>query len=243
MQRFEIGASGKDLNGNRYIDIDDDSSNNVAVVYLTEHNDFVIHLSHTQDKNAEGLEEAIHEAKHILSSLKYQGLDEKLVSLLQEDEYNILKSAEGYPYVLRKCGDGATVLEMSVDASIYVAAAIAETVFPSYLIKKIQKEYECDSLAEAIECGADFEIFFEYHIDYYTDELTLEVAKESEDRTLCDCVSIKCSYKFEDYSLNPNNQKWFRNFVNEELKKLGKPTAREVIKQYSDKKEREPIEK
>ena len=70
------------------------------------------------------------------------------------------------------------------------------------------------------------------------DELSLEVAKEKNDKTLCDCVVVKVYYDFsaESYSFIPDKQQWYKDFVNNELAKYNKSTAREMIEDTLKKK-------
>lgn len=248
---------GDRKDGNDYMNIDgyprdtDESGRVIATVYYTPHEDFVIHFNSLDYPYEElsAVKELIESAKEDLitarNQKKHMSLDQKITAVCSE-ECEVFKVDDEIFPTLETDESGQKYLNIEIDTSIEVRATIAEECMPDDVVRSILHEAECDSLTEAIEIGgADLSISFRYYKDAFVDELTLKEANIANDPMLCDMVWIACEdfSNMQTYTYQPHNQKWFRDFLNEELSGMNMPHARDLISNYSAEKKKENVER
>ena len=249
---FECVYGDKDTDGNSYMCIDgypenmSESGAVIATVYMTPHKDFVVHFNLEEYRDVSEVNELIEQAKNDL--LEYSRKD--LAQLIEEqiDSLDAVFKVKDDTYTVKpsEYDSKKGVLELDLEMSDGITALFADTILPPYKKTEILREYDSDNLEEAISYGAEFTVSVLYYADHCTDELSLETAQEQNDVTVRDSVAIlfKYPYDVDSYLYAPDNQKWFRDFVNEELAGLGEPTARTLIeKSMKEVKEKKNIER
>lgn len=241
---YNIEKGGKDNDDNLFLDIVKDDTDTIAArVFITPHDDFVVEKF---IPNNDDLSEMIKQAKDTLQKNKHMPIEKSILQLVR-DEQAVFEVNEDFINVT-EC-NGRPCLEVQMDTSIDITSFLAEEVLWESEINALLKEYDTDTIAEAIDCGAMLIVKLRYYTDYYTDELSLELAKEKSDETIKDCLMIVVEeyYGQTDVEFIPNNQKWFKDFLNEQLAEKCKwqkdPTARNLIMQSAKMKEISEYEK
>lgn len=247
LKSFECVHGDKDIDGNLYMTIDGypdnecESGNIVATVYLTPHGDFVTHFNSLDSgdytKN-NVVRELIEQAKKDLLSASHKSISEQIDDICRDEDVVFGADEADIKVVVYNKEKAILQMALDLDTETEILALFAEEALPEWRKEKIRRE-GYSSVADAMSDGAyGCNVCFVYHTDYYTDELTLERAKEKNDKTLCDCVVIKVydDYSAQPYSFIPDKQQWYKDFVNNELAKYDKPTAREMIEDTLKKK-------
>lgn len=247
LKYFECVYSDKDKDGNLYMCIDgypdneDESGNVVATVFLTPHGDFVTHFNSLDsgdytENNV--VRELIEQAKKDLLIASHKSISEQIDEIRRDEDVVFGVDEADIDVVVYNKEKAVLQMALDLDTSTEILAVLAEEALPDWRKEDIRRE-GYSSIADAMSDGAfGCNVLFVYHTDYYTDELTMEQAKEKNDMTLCDCVVVKVydDFSAQFYSFTPDNQQWYRDFVNKELAKYDKPTAREMIEDALKKK-------
>ena len=242
---YNIEKCGKDNDDNLFLDIVKDDTNEtlVARVFITPHDDFVVEKF---IPNNDDLSEMIKQAKDTLQKNKHIPLEKSILQLVR-DEQAVFEVNEEFIEVTQH--NKRPCLEVQMDTSIDITSFLAEEILWQSEINALLKEYDTDTIADAIDCGAMLIVKLRYYTDYYTDELSCETAKEKSDETVKDCLMIVIEeyYGQTDVEFIPDNQKWFKDFLNEQLAEKCKwqkdPTARNLVMQSAKMKEISEYEK
>lgn len=254
LKSFECVYGNKDKDGNLYMTIDGypdnehASGNTVAAVYLTPHGDFVTHFNPLDsgdytENNV--VKELIEQAKKDLLAASHKSITEQIDDIRRDKDVVFGIDEADIDVVVYNKDKAVVQMALDLDTDKEILALFAEEALPEWRKEEILK-MGYSSIADAINDGAyGCDVYFDYHTDRYTDELTLENAKKKNDKTLCDCVVVKVYEDFSApfYSFTPDNQQWYRDFVNKELAKYGKPTAREMIEDALKKKREKTYDK
>lgn len=242
---YNIEKCGKDNDDNLFLDIvkDDTDETLAARVFITPHDDFVVEKF---IPNNDDLSEMIKQAKDTLQKNKHMPIEKSILQLVR-DEQAVFEVNEEFIEVTQR--NKRPCLEVQMDTSIDITSFLAEEILWQSEIDALLKEYDTDTIADAIDCGAMLIVKLRYYTDYYTDELSLETAKEKSDETVKDCLMIVIEeyYGQTDVEFIPDNQKWFKDFLNEQLAEKCKwqkdPTARNLVMQSAKMKEINGYEK
>lgn len=114
-------------------------------------------------------------------------------------------------------------VNIPLDTSLDITALFVEHILPTDIKNKILQEYECDSISEAIECGASFNV-------------SLICGKAV---TYIEVENLDSGDKYRD---RPYAQEWYRNFAEEELAGMGLDSVNDMLKS-AECKNKESIER
>ncbi len=258
LKSFECVYSDKDKDGNLYMTIDGypynvyESGSTVATVYLTPHGDFVTHFnpldSGDYTENSV-VKELIEQAKKDLLSASHKSISEQIDDIRRDEDVVFGVDEADIDVVVYSKEEAVVQMALDPDTDKEILAIFAERALPEWRKEEIIR-MGYSSIADAMNDGAyGCNVYLVYHTDHYrfTDELTLEETKKKNDKTLCDCVTVKVyedfitvyddfSTEYQSYSFIPDKQQWYKDFVNNELAKYNKPTAREMIEDALKKK-------
>ena len=251
LKSFECVHGDKDIDGNLYMTIDGypdnryESGNIVATVYLTPHGDFVTHFNPLDsgdytENNV--VRELIEQAKKDLLVTSHKSISEQIDEICRDEDVVFGVDEADIDVVVYNKDKAVVQMALDLATSTEILAILAEEALPDWRKEEVRRE-GYSSIADAMnDCAYGCTAYFVYHTNYYTDELTMEQAKEKNDMTLCDCVVVKVydDFSAQPYSFIPDKQQWYKDFVNNELAKYDKPTAREMIEDAL-KKKREKI--